>query len=379
MTGQSNQRNAVSSDTPGVLELVTTSPLPALANPLPIIIVGAGGIARDAHLPAYRKAGLPVAAVVDAEHARALAFARDFQIEVAATTIDDALRVSSRDVIFDVAVPAPALLDVLPLLPDGAAVLIQKPMGETLQQAEAIVGLCHRKGLIAAVNFQLRWAPNMLAARQITDAGALGILHDIEIVVSVHMPWERWSFLSAAPRLEILYHSIHYVDLVRSWLGNPKGVYAKTVRSPRTPELSATKTVMTLDYGDWNRVHIATNHSHVFGPEMQRSYVKWEGTKAAMRAVMGVNLDYPRGRPDSLAISQADGRWQTLPITGNWFPDAFIGSMTSLQAFVTGAADSLPTRVDDALDTMRVVEAAYISSERGGVPLPYVSSDNTVS
>jgi hypothetical protein len=26
--------------------------------------------------------------------------------------------------------------------------------------------------------------------------------------------------------------------------------------------------------------------------------------------------------------------------------------------------------VDDALDTMRVVEAAYLSSERGGEPLP---------
>jgi hypothetical protein len=54
---------------------------------------------------------------------------------------------------------------------------------------------------------------------------------------------------------------------------------------------------------------------------------------------------------------------------GNWFPDAFIGSMGSLQAFITGAAKTLPTSVEDAMDTMRTVEAAYISSESDGVPL----------
>ena len=117
--------------------------------------------------------------------------------------------------------PAPALLKVLPLLPDGAAVLIQKPMGETLDEAHQIVDLCHRKGMIAAVNFQLRWAPVMLAARQITDAGLLGQLHDIEVQVSVHMPWGLWSFLSTAPRLEILYHSIH-TSIWLAGLGIPR-------------------------------------------------------------------------------------------------------------------------------------------------------------
>ena len=33
---------------------------PAPANPKPIVIIGAGGIVRDAHLPAYAKAGLTV-------------------------------------------------------------------------------------------------------------------------------------------------------------------------------------------------------------------------------------------------------------------------------------------------------------------------------
>lgn len=355
-------------------EAVQQSVLRRVERPVPIIVVGSGGIARDAHLPAYRKAKFPVATAVDAELAKASALARDFDIPHATTSLTEAANRLPGDKVFDVAVPAPALLKVLPLLPDGAAVLIQKPMGETIEEAHQIVDLCHRKGLVAAVNFQLRWAPVMLAARRITDAGLLGQLHDIEVQVSVHMPWQLWSFLSIAPRLEILYHSIHYIDLVRSWLGNPLGVYAKTVRSPRTPSLSATKTVLTMDYGEWMRVHISANHSHDFSLENQRSYVQWEGTRGAMRAVMGVNLDYPQGKPDSLSYIVSDDApsktWLTLPTQGNWFPDAFIGSMNSLQRFVTGETDTLPTRVDDALDTMRVVEAAYLSSEQGGVALP---------
>jgi hypothetical protein len=40
-----------------------------------------------------------------------------------------------------------------------------------------------------------------------------------------------------------------------------------------------------------------------------------------------------------------------------------------VQRFALGESETMPTRVEDALDTMRVVEAAYLSSEHGGEPL----------
>jgi hypothetical protein len=51
-----------------------------------------------------------------------------------------------------------------------------------------------------------------------------------------------------------------------------------------------------------------------------------------------------------------------------------MGSMGSLQAYVQGEAKTLPTSVEDAIDTMRTVEAAYLSSEQGGVELPGLGS-----
>lgn len=341
-------------------------PLPQ--HPRSIIVVGSGGIVHDAHLPAYRKARFPVAALVDANPERAATLAAEFSVSLATSSLDEAIRKSPADCIFDVAVPAGAILDVLPRLPDGSAALIQKPMGNTLTEAEQILAICRKKGLTAAVNFQLRYAPVMMAAGRMADAGLLGDVHDMEVAVSVFTPWDLWTFLATAPRLEILYHSIHYVDLARSWFGNPKRVLAKTVRNPRTASLAETKSVIVLEYDDCKRVYIATNHGHKF-KDSQHSYVQWEGTEGALHAVMGVNLDYPKGRPDSLSFARTDEGWQTLPTEGNWFPDAFIGSMGSLQAYVNGDTKTLPTSVEDAIDTMRTVEAAYISNERDGVPL----------
>ena len=346
---------------------------PRPRKPRPIVILGAGGIVRTAHLPAYAKAGFPVIALADRAPGSAAALAATAGIAHAFDSVEQAIAFAPPDAVFDVAVPAGQLLSVLPTLPPGSTVLIQKPMGETLEEARAIRDLCRSRGFIAAVNFQLRFAPNNLGAQALAREGLLGELHDIEIQVRTFMPWNLWTFLAKAPRLEILYHSIHYLDLVRSWLGNPAGVYAKTVRNPQTPALAATKSTIILDYGDWKRVFVATNHGHDRAGSSQRSFVQWEGTRGAIRMEMGVNLDYPDGRPDTLSYSvrgdQPEPRWQTLPVSGNWFPDAFMGSMGALQAFAEGSAPDLPHSVASAFETMALVEAAYRSSSKPAEPL----------
>jgi predicted dehydrogenase len=171
----------------------------------------------------------------------------------------------------------------------------------------------------------------------------------------------------------VLYHSIHYLDLIRSWLGNPLGVYAKTVRNPVTASLAATKSSMILDYGDKKRVFVVSTHTHDFADTYQRSFVQWEGTAGAMRMDMGLNLDYPTGRPDTLQFIERgspERTWIDVPIEGRWVPDAFIGSMGALQAYVEGTVSTLPGSFEDAFQTMALVEAIYRSSAKAGEPLP---------
>ena len=337
-------------------------------QPRPIVSIGGGGIVHDAHYPAYRKAGFPVVGIFDVKPERAQFMAETFSVPTVYESLAGAATNAPPEAIFDVAVPAGHIVEVLRQLPDGRAVLIQKPMGDNLSQAREILALCQAKQLTAAINFQMRWAPFIIAARSLIDQGAIGEVHDMEVRVTVYTPWHLWPFLQQVPYAEILYHSIHYIDLVRSFLGDPAGVYAKTVRHPKLLTMQS-RTNMIFDYGDVLRCNVETNHQHEYGLRHQESYVKWEGTKGAIKIKLGLLMNYPTGEPDAfeyclLEENQAP-QWQSVAINGTWFPDAFIGSMASLMRFVDGETDVLPTGVADAFQTMAVADAACRSSDGG--------------
>lgn len=342
------------------------------AHPRPIVILGAGGIVKDAHLPAYRKAGYPVWGIYNRTVARAQALADEYGIEHVFGSIEDAVAAAPADAVYDIALMPEQYQSALDALPDGAGVLIQKPLGQDLDAGRALLEVCHRKGLVAAVNTQLRFAPYVAAARALIADGAIGEIYDMEVRVSVDTPWHLFPHVLTLDRLEINMHSVHYIDLVRSFFGDPDGVSAVTVRHP-AKDIANTRSTILMRYRDRPlRVVISTNHDHEFGPGHEESFIKWEGTKGAIRAQMGLLLDYPTGGPDALELALLADRaagWQPVPFDGSWFPDAFVGSMGALQRFLEGSVPTLPTSVDDVLSTMAVVDAAYGSQEREGLAL----------
>jgi len=348
---------------------ITSTPVMPL-SPRPIIIIGAGGIVNDAHLPAYKIAGFPVMGIYDIDPAKAQRTAQQFGIPKTFASMDELVGLLPSNAIIDLAVPGSAIWGVLSQLPDHTPVLIQKPMGNDYAEAQSILSLCRQKQLPAAVNFQLRYAPFINAARSILQQGAIGELIDIEINVNVYMPWHLWPFVYGLPRVEILYHSIHYIDLVRSFFGNPASIYAKTVKHPVMEELASLRSDILMDYGDRLRASIHTAHCHRFGMRHQQSYIWLEGTEGAIKITMGVLKDYPKGVPDELEyisyVDNPDAQWQRVPLEGSWFPHAFIGSMAQLQRAAEGSLATPGNSVEDSIHTMACVEAAYRSSERGG-------------
>ncbi|MGN6326579.1 Gfo/Idh/MocA family protein [Pseudolysinimonas sp.] len=347
--------------------------------PRPIVILGAGGIVRDAHLPAYAKAGFPVAGICDRDRPRAQELAARYRIPTVTGSIEEAVAAAPADAVFDVALVPDQFPAALEALPEGAAVQLQKPLGETLDEARELVAICRRKRLVAAINTQLRFAPQIAAARALIAQGAIGELIDLEVRVSVLTPWEMFPFVFGRERLEFTLHSVHYLDLVRSFLGDPTGVDAVTVGHPRKPDLASTRSAVILRYaGRPLRVVVTTDHDHDFGPRHEESFIKWEGSDGAIRAQLGLLLDYPRGGEDALEIvqrSRRDEGWRAVPFEGSWFPDAFIGSMGALQRYVEGSVDELPTSVEDVLHTMAVVEAAYTSAAATGTVPDYPAPD----
>ena len=346
-----------------VSELRQSWPRPSA--PRPIVIIGAGGIVTDAHLPAYRLANFPIAGVYDLNHDRALDVARKWDTQAFAT-LEEAIPVPGA--IYDLALPPGAHLDVLPLLPDGAAVLLQKPMGRDLGEATRILKLCRQKRLKAAVNFQLRFSPMFLALADAIERSWLGQIVDLEVHLNLVTPWELFPFLKGMPRVEIAVHSIHYLDTIRALLGNPTGVHARTLGHPST-ELAQTRTSALLDYGPAQRVALSINHNHDFGRKFQDASFRVEGDKGAAMVKLGLLLNYPEGEPDELWICRRGEDWTAVSLEGKWFPHAFIGTMSNLQRFAADEDPRLVTGVEDAWHTMALVEAAFESAAQPATPV----------
>jgi len=242
-------------------------------------------------------------------------------------------------------------------------------MGADLVEADRILACCRERALTAAINFQLRFAPGMLALHDLACNHDLGTIVDVDVRVVIEQPWQNWTFMVGAPRIEIVYHSIHYIDAIRWLIGEPAGVYCRTVGHPSTPQLSDTRSSIILDYGNRLRCSLVLNHTHTADATHKTSQIMVEGTKGIARVTWGVNLDYPSGPPDTMQVT-VDRHWQDVPLRGSWFTEAFEGPMSNLQRVVAGEDPALVSPVDDAIKTMAVVEACYQSSARGATPIP---------
>ena len=337
---------------------------------MPIILIGAGGIVGDAHLPAYKKAGFQVLGITNRTKEKAEKLASEFHIPNVFNSIAEAVEAAPANAVYDITIVPEKFVETLEQLPDGSAALMQKPMGDYYAESKEILEVCRRKKLVAAVNCQLRFAPFVNAARYLVENGFIGEIYDMEIRVTVNTPWHLFPFVFDRPRLEIQYHSIHYIDLIRSFLGDTKSVMAKTLRHPGKT-LPSTRTTILMDYGNTVRAVINTNHDHSFGPQNEESFIKWEGTKGAIKTKMGLLMNYPHGVRDKFEYCLLEKGekpvWKTKKIEGSWFPEAFIGSISHLMRYKEGSSNILSTSVEDVIKTMAVVESAYLSSDAGGI------------
>ena len=178
------------------------------------------------------------------------------------------------------------------------------------------------------MNQQLRWGQGIRAARTLITKGWIGQVTDASIQVSVNTPWDMWGWLVISPRLEILYHSIHYIDAMRS---------------------------LDIVFG----IGPAGERQNGNGP--LRAFI---GTEGVITGTLGAMYNYPHGRPDTLEWSShkyyPDKRFEAK-LEGQWIPDAFIGPTASLMQAIQ--EDGIPeTDGADNLQTLRVVEAAYLSA-----------------
>ncbi len=121
------------------------------STPLPVFIIGAGGIVNEAHLPAYRIARFNVQGIFDIDYDKAKHTADKFNIPCVFKNFEEMIRVAGTNSVFDVAIPASEIISVLEKLPVRSLVLFQKPMGQNLAEAKKMCTLPGNFGIFYTV------------------------------------------------------------------------------------------------------------------------------------------------------------------------------------------------------------------------------------
>lgn len=332
---------------------------------LPIALIGAGAIVEYAHLPAYRASGLPIAGVFDVDHGRARELAARFGLPRVYASLQELLTDPGGGVV-DIAVPPWVQPDILrQAVSAGKHALCQKPFALDPATAADLAKVVEESSLKVAVQQQMRYEEGIAAARSMVQRGWIGEVTAITFNVDIATDWSAWPWLVESDRLEIMYHSIHYIDSIRSILGDPERVFCAAGRRPGQIATGETRTMSVLVYSDGVRALVHANHENQ-GGDVSATF-RIDGTDGAIRGTIGLLYDYPNGRPDTVEVFSrslpTDG-WLPYPVTSRWLPDAFAGPMADLQSWIVGGAPA-PTRVEENLGTIAVVDALYRSIASG--------------
>ncbi|NOU96800.1 gfo/Idh/MocA family oxidoreductase [Paenibacillus sp. LMG 31456] len=329
-----------------------------------IAIVGAGEIVVHAHLPAYRLAGFRVIGIYDLDKAKAEAATQEHPTMVVFDSLEALLQHPEVEIV-DIAVPAKYQPEVAKqAAAHGKHILCQKPLAESYVEAKALVESCAAFGIKAAVNQQMRWSPGIQASRCIVKNGWLGEPLQASIQVNVHTQWENWPWLVQIPTLEVMYHSIHYIDSVRYVLGlHPEYVYADGAKYPGQPYRGETRTMIHMKFPGEARGLIHDNHNNHMPQEDWYATFRFEGTEGNISGTNGALYNYPIGQEDMISFycnRLEAGRLYTPPLEGRWFPHAFMGTMGELMRAIEENREP-ENSISDNLVTLQAVFAAYRS------------------
>jgi len=192
-------------------------------------IVGAGAIARNAHLPALKLTpGLEIAGIADIDEALAQRVAKKFHIPRSYGSYRDLVRDDSIEII-DICTPPQVRLDVIRLAAEnGKHIIVEKPLALSLEEAIEIYRSVKENRVRLNVVQNYRYYASVIRAKQRVSGGYLGRIVTMQASGLTPHPANQsratWPYHHGG----VLYDfAPHLVDLI-VWLADspPKSVCA---------------------------------------------------------------------------------------------------------------------------------------------------------
>ncbi|MEO5886862.1 MAG: Gfo/Idh/MocA family oxidoreductase, partial [Anaerolineales bacterium] len=263
-----------------------------------IAFIGCGGIVNYGHIPAYKASDFNLIGGYDINREAAEKTVQAHGLKKVYGSLDELLFDPAVQIVDIAVVPAEQRKVVEKTIAAGKHLLCQKPFSIRYADAVEMTALAQQASLKMAVHQQFRWSSIIQGARAIMVAGWLGDILDVQVQVSIHTPWDMWSWIASQPRLEVLFHSIHYLDSLRFLFGDPELVTSRHTKNPAQKAKGETKTITIWDYANGLQILIAVCHFD-WSPGLY-SLFRILGTDGLIEGTIGTNYDYPEGRSDSL-------------------------------------------------------------------------------
>ncbi len=332
-------------------------------------IVGAGAIARRAHLPIY--GSIPEAEVVgiaDRDEALAKQVAEEFKIPKYCSSLEELLWDESIELV-DVCTPPQTHLQIArQAIEKGKHLLVEKPLAISLKDALEIQEMVRQTGTKLCVIHNWRYFPAVGAARGRIMQGYLGKIVTMHGVGLVPFP-TQWTLNTW------LYHQggalydfgPHVIDMILWMKGfTPiKNVHASGGDFTRGNMDFINYAVITMEFEDGT---IATADISWMTAIMLKFALDIHGTGGSMFLDVRNNIfsevrGFPTPFDDIKYFLRKMWTVGTGIISGNYFKGANLGYKPLISEFLSGISANgvIPVPVEEAVMTNAVLEAAAIS------------------
>jgi predicted dehydrogenase len=330
-----------------------------------IAILGSGFIVDECHLVSYRRAGFNPVGIASRSRDNAARIAARHSLGHVYESYDQLLDDPAIEVL-DIAVPPQYQLELIRRAcarRTAKAILAQKPLALTYADAAEAVAQCEHAGIVLSVNQNMRYDPTVYAAKNLLQQGFFGepVFATIDMRGVPH--WQPWQAETGSATLKVM--SIHHLDCMRYWFGEPERVLLSARPDPRTlfPHTDGICTTI-LEYASGLRCVIIddvwTGPAKEGCPADIRIEWRVEGFEGLAIGDLGWCKE-PYTTPSTMRYAcKGDAAFQHFTPKESWFPDAFAGTMGELLiALESGREPANSGRRN--LGTMALVEAAALS------------------
>ncbi|MGQ9833889.1 MAG: Gfo/Idh/MocA family protein [Candidatus Villigracilaceae bacterium] len=279
------------------------------------------------------------------------------------TDIHAALKKHKPDAVI-VANPTALHLDVaIPAAQAGCAILLEKPVSDSLDRLDVLQEAAEKSGSKILVAFQFRYHPGLLRAKQLITAGEVGRIISAHVHFGEYLPdWHPWEDYRKgyAARADLgggvvltQCHSLDYLP----WLVGKKveqvwGFVGK-VSDLEVDVDDTAKIGLRFEGGALGSLHLDYNRQppvHTFDIVGTKGSIKWN-------LVDGVTHIYRAETKE----------WQAYPMPQGWERNVmFLEQMKHFVAVVRGEAQPFCT-LEDGIRVQELVQAVRESDARGSV------------